>query len=181
MAPLRENMVLYSFGVKGGSRHSSIEKGTGWFGRLVTAGTRSLIAVKALGVIQYMRSKSILGVDAKDYMRDLTADAFRTMMADGAVEVFHVTTGPGDFMWIPPGIVVLETVMEKIASGCALVVYARRTRTTSRSSTRGRTHQRPQTAMRASSSLSRSPRQRLARAEQPEVCHGVTGPTCIVG
>ena len=117
MAPLRENMVLYSFGVKGGSRHSSIEKGTGWFGRLVTAGTRSLIAVKALGVIQYMRSKSILGIDAKDYMRDLTADAFRTMMADGAVEVFHVTTGPGDFMWIPPGIVVLETVMEKDCFG----------------------------------------------------------------
>ena len=107
---LRQSMALASFGVRGGSRHSSIEKDQLWCGNLVVEGTRCVALVRSDAIQTYMQEKGIFGVDVKAFFRDLREDGLTQLMA--STTVWHATTGPGDYLWVPANIVVLERVMK---------------------------------------------------------------------
>lgn len=107
---IKDMMCLFNFGMKGFTRHSSIERGGLWVGRLVTHGARIVVCARASAVSRYMREKGIMGIDVKGYMRDLRVEGFQQLMQ--TVQVFHATMGPGDFMWMPADYVMLESIMK---------------------------------------------------------------------
>ena len=105
---LRQAMVLSDFGLKGFTRHSSLEKHQLWTGRLIITGSRQVALARAADVANHMRDMGIFGLDVKEYMRELGIDGIKKLLEK--TKIYWATTGPGDFVWSPSHFVTMETV-----------------------------------------------------------------------
>ncbi len=108
-------MALSSFGIKGFSRHSSLEQGGLWTGRLSIQGVRVVCIARTSEMKDFMAAHGMLGMDPKSFFRDIQNDTLLKLMQ--SIKVFHSTIGVGDFLWTPSHTVVLESVMKEDVYG----------------------------------------------------------------
>jgi hypothetical protein len=120
---LRNVAALSNFGIKGGSTHCANEKESLWTMRLTTQGTRMIAVCNHADIVKHMKKEGIVGMQAKDYLRDLKQEGMNKIFENG-FQMQHTTVGKGDLLWLPAHALVLESVLGQDTFGmrAAMVV-----------------------------------------------------------
>ena len=124
MVDFKTGMALSNFGVKKSSAHTYIEKHSLWSGRLSVWGTRAVAIARAMDITTYMREAGIIGMEVKQFFRDLREEGVRKLL-DRGVSLWHGTVGPHEYLWIPSHCLVMESVMgseDCVVLRCSMVL-----------------------------------------------------------
>ena len=109
---LRRTCVLTTFGIRGMSTHCAQEKEGLWTARLNKPGdnaTRIVAAAPTADVVDHMKKEGIIGMEAKDFLRDAKAETLAKFFDQGRKMCF-ATLGANDMAVTPAHHLILEAV-----------------------------------------------------------------------
>ena len=108
-AKMRGALSMQDFAVKAGTLHCYYEKNNLWCGRVAFKGTRVVALADVTEMQEFMRGLGLQRMDPKTFFKDMREETIAKYLQGGNRKLWHVTVGPGDYLFVPANHLILES------------------------------------------------------------------------